>query len=246
MKISVITISFNAEKHIERTIQSVINQTFSDIEYIIIDGASKDKTVDIIKKYDEKITFWQSEPDKGLYNAMNKGIKQAAGEYLIFMNAGDCFSSKDTVTEIFNSSSELQDVYYGETLIVDEQDKEVGMRRLSTPKELTWKSYKRGMRVSHQAFIARVELVDFYDETYKYSSDFDWCINILKKAEKIKNTNLIITRYLDGGLTKQNLVPSLKERFKIMTKYYGLVPTIFNHFVLGTKLLFFMLKNKWF
>jgi len=245
-KISVITISFNAEKDIEKTIKSVVNQTFRNIEYIVIDGKSTDGTISIIKKYNSKISYWSSEPDKGLYDAMNKGITKATGDYIIFMNAGDIFYEQETLSKIFDTNEEPQDIYYGETIIVDSNNKEVGMRRLSAPEELNWKSFKRGMRVSHQAFIAKMELVEPYDLQYKFSADFDWCIKIMKKSTKIKNTNLIICRYLDGGLTKHNLVPSLKERYKIMTKFYGVFSTFFNHITLGTKLVWFVLKNKWF
>lgn len=102
-KISIITISFNAIEGIERTICSVINQTYTNIEYIIIDGGSTDGTVDIIKKYENKITKWISEPDKGIYDAMNKGIKMASGEWINFMNAGDRFANKTVLAEIFKT-----------------------------------------------------------------------------------------------------------------------------------------------
>jgi len=245
-KISIITISFNAEKEIENTIKSVVNQEYSNIEYIIIDGKSSDGTTAIIKKYESKISRWSSEPDGGLYDAMNKGIKKATGDYIIFMNAGDIFYESETLSKIFDNKNELQDIYYGETIIVDENNNELGLRRLSAPAELNWKSFKRGMRVSHQAFIAKMDLVELYDLQYKFSADFDWCIKIMKKSSKIKNTNLIICRYLDGGLTKHNLVPSLKERFKIMRKFYGLFSTLINHITLGTNLIWFVIKNKWF
>ena len=245
-KISIITITFNAEKHIERTIKSIIEQTYKNIEYIIIDGCSKDATIKIIKNYKKYIHYWLSEPDTGLYNAMNKGIKKATGDYLLFMNAGDQLYSQETLQNILQSDSELQDIYYGETTITDENEKIIGKRRLSAPKKLSWKSFKKGMRVSHQSFIPKRKITPMYDETYKFSADFDWCIKILKKASKIKNTNLIITRYLDGGLTKQNLIPSLKERFHIMKKFYGIVPTLLNHVLLGMQLSLFIIKNKWF
>jgi len=245
-KISIVTISFNAEKDIKKTIKSVVNQTYSNIEYIVIDGKSTDGTIDVIKKHENKISKWSTEPDEGLYDAMNKGIKNATGDYIIFMNAGDIFHENKTLSKIFDTKENLQDIYYGETIIVDDNNKNIGMRRLSAPEKLNWKSFKRGMRISHQAFIAKMELVELYDLQYKFSADFDWCIKIMKKTTKIKNTNLIICRYLDGGLTKHNLVPSLKERYKIMRKFYGLFPTIFNHIILGTKLIWFVIKNKWF
>ena len=100
IKISVITVAYNASRYIETTILSVINQTYSNIEYIIIDGGSTDGTVDIIKKYSNKISYWISEPDKGIYDAMNKGINKATGEWINFMNAGDTFHNPDTLSAV--------------------------------------------------------------------------------------------------------------------------------------------------
>lgn len=102
--ISVVTVSYNAVLTIEQTILSVINQTYPHIEYIIIDGGSTDGTVDIIKKYANRIAYWVSEPDKGIYDAMNKGIRTAKGEWINFMNAGDLFYSKDTLEKVFSKS----------------------------------------------------------------------------------------------------------------------------------------------
>ena len=105
MKISVVTVCYNAADTIERTMLSVLNQTYHDIEYIIIDGGSTDGTVDIIRKYADKIAYWASEPDKGIYDAMNKGIKVATGEWINFMNAGDIFCDKNVLTNIFSTGS---------------------------------------------------------------------------------------------------------------------------------------------
>ncbi len=247
MKLSVITIVFNDVENIEKTINSVFSQTYSNIEYIIIDGASKDGTVDIIKKYSDKLFFWSSEPDAGLYDAMNKGINKARGDYVCFLNSGDLFFEENTIEKMFSSTKNNEvDIFYGETVIIDSKGTVKGKRRLSAPKQMNWKSFKNGMLVSHQAFIPALKKVPKYDLKYKYSGDFDWCIKIMKNSKKIHNTNQILIRYLDGGLTKQRLIKSLKERFRIMSKYYGFFPTVFVHIRNGIKFSWFVLQKKWF
>lgn len=145
-KFSVITVTYNAEKVLEDTIQSVIAQTYHHVEYIIVDGASKDGTLSIIDRYRPRIHTVVSEPDKGLYDAMNKGIALASGDYLCFLNAGDCFHEDDTLQQMVHTinGNELPDVLYGETAIVDEKRHFQRMRRLSAPEVLTWKSFKQG------------------------------------------------------------------------------------------------------
>ena len=159
-KFSIITVTFNAGKVLEKTIQSIISQTYRNVEYILVDGKSKDNTLSIADTYKERIHSLISEPDKGLYDAMNKGIRLATGDYLCFLNAGDKFHDKDTLQRMVDSLKEweLPDVLYGETAIVNESGNFLHMRRLSTPEELNWKSFKQGMLVCHQAFFAKREL----------------------------------------------------------------------------------------
>lgn len=114
-KITVVTVCFNAEKTLEKTIQSVINQTYDNIEYIIIDGASTDGTLDIIKKYESKIALWKSEPDKGIYDAMNKGIKLATGDWINFINAGDVYNNCNVLSSFFKEVSKNTTIAYGDT-----------------------------------------------------------------------------------------------------------------------------------
>ena len=170
-KFSVITVTYNAEAVLEDTIQSVISQTYRHVEYIIVDGASKDKTLSITDRYKNHIAQVVSEPDKGLYDAMNKGIRLATGDYLCFLNAGDSFHEDDTLQQMVHTltGSELPDVLYGETALVDKEGHFVRMRRLSAPETLTWKSFKQGMLVCHQAFfevpfLRRLRLVYPYHE----------------------------------------------------------------------------------
>lgn len=230
-KFSIITVTYNAEKVLEDTIQSVVSQTYKNVEYIIVDGASTDKTLSIAEKYKEHIHTLVSEPDKGLYDAMNKGIRLASGDYLCFLNAGDTLHEDDTLQLMVHSirGTELPDVLYGETAIVDKAGHFLHMRRLSAPEQLNWKSFKQGMLVCHQAFFARHTLVEPYDLQYRFSADFDWCIRLMKKAHTLHNTHLTVIDYLEEGMTTQNHKASLKERFRIMAKHYGWFSTAVHH-----------------
>ena len=229
---SIITVTYHAESVLEETILSVVSQTYHNIEYIIVDGASKDRTLSIVNKYRDKIQAVVSEPDKGLYDAVNKGLKMAQGEYVCFLNAGDTFHEDDTLQLIvhqLNKSNVLPDVIYGETALVDAQRHFVRMRRLQTPDTLNWKSFRQGMLVCHQAFIAKRALAETYDLNYRFSADFDWCIRVMKKASLLHNTRLTLIDYLDEGMTTKNRKASLKERFRIMAKHYGYISTVLHH-----------------
>ncbi len=230
-KFSIITVTYNAGSTLEDTIQSVITQSYKNLEYIIIDGDSKDRTPEIIRQYRAHIHTVVSEPDRGLYDAMNKGIKLATGDYICFLNAGDELHEDDTLLLMVHSitGNTLPDVLYGETAIVDEEGHFLRMRRLSAPEHLTWKSFRDGMRVCHQAFFARRDLVEPFDLKYRFSADFDWCIRIMKKSRVLHNTHLTLIDYLNEGITTHNHKASLKERFRIMCKYYGYIPTVLRH-----------------
>ena len=233
MKISIITVTYNAEATIERTLESVAMQTYPDIEHLVIDGASKDRTVEIARRYPHAIGV--SEPDKGLYDAMNKGLKRATGDYLCFLNAGDKLHSKDTLAHLIElvSNGSPVGVLYGDTHIVDAQGNFLRSRRLTPPEHLTWRSFKAGMLVCHQAFYINRQIAQPYDLTYRFSADFDWCIRCMKEGEKRGMKNLYLREpladYLSEGMTTANQKASLKERFRIMAKHYGLCTTIIQH-----------------
>ena len=232
-KFSIITVTYNAGKYIEETIMSVITQTYHNIEYIIVDGASTDNTMDIVNKYKDRISVIVSEPDKGLYDAMNKGIDLATGDYLCFLNAGDSLHEDDTLFSMVHSihahTETLPDILYGETEIVDEEGHFISMRRHRAPGQLNWKSFRNGMMVCHQAFFVSKRIVSHYDLQYRFSSDFDWCIRMMKVAGKIHNTRMTIIEYRNEGMTTRNHKASLIERFRIMCKYYGYVSTVAYH-----------------
>ena len=213
-KFSIITVTYNAGAVIEDTIQSVITQTYKNIEYIIVDGASTDKTMSIVNRYREHIHTVVSEPDRGLYDAMNKGIRLATGDYVCFLNAGDELHEDDTLQLIVHSLTgltELPDVIYGRTAIVDEEGHFLRMRRLEPPENLTWRSFSQGMLVCHQAFFARRDRAVPYDLRYRFSADFDWCIRVMKQSTVLHNTRLTLIDYLNEGMTTRNHRASLRE-----------------------------------
>ena len=234
MKISIITAAWNSAATIEDTLRSILAQTYQDWECIVIDGASSDGTRNILRSYETRFNgrlHWISEPDQGIYDAMNKGIHLATGDYLCFLNAGDSFHEDDTLQQMVHTLGigELPDVLYGETALVDKERHFLRMRRLSAPEVLTWKSFRQGMLVCHQAFFAKRSLAVPYDMQYRFSADFDWCIRIMKKARTLHNTHLTLIDYLEEGMTTQNQKASLRERFRIMAKHYGLISTVAHH-----------------
>jgi len=255
--ISIITITFEAESYLRRTMESVLSQEYTNMEYLVIDGGSKDKSISIIKEYEslflKKGIFlkWISESDKGIYDAMNKGLKMAKGDYIWFMNAGDRIESTDCLNNIFlnlqtfSSLDSLPDFIYGETNIVNEQREVMGPRRLKAPGILTWKSFKMGMLVCHQSMLVKRQIAPLFDLQYKYSADFDWTIRCLKKSKNIHNTHLTLSHFLDGGVSKKKMKASLKERFNIMARNYGWISTFMRHLWFIFRAIWFKLIHGW-
>jgi glycosyltransferase involved in cell wall biosynthesis len=238
MKISIITVTYNAASVLKRTLDSVKAQSWQQIEHLIIDGASKDETVSMAETYKAQCPYEVvvlSEPDKGLYDAMNKGLRLATGDYLVFLNAGDTLHAADTLETIVRSAQPLPGVLYGDTAITDEQGNFLHLRRLRPPKKLSWKSFRQGMLVCHQAFYALTDIAKDlpYDPRYRYSADVDWCIRVMKEAQKrqlpLVNTQAILADYQEEGQTTIHHRDSLKERFDVMRHHYGLFSTVMMH-----------------
>lgn len=239
--LSVITVVYNNASDIERTIKSVINQSYSPIEYLIIDGASTDGTLAVIESYQTKISKLVSEKDEGIYDAMNKGLALATGDYVLFMNSGDEIYETDTVEKVFASKAHA-DIYYGETEMLNANLQSEGTRRHKAPKELTLASFRYGMCVSHQAIYIKKSITEPYNPKYQLSADIDWILNALTKAKTVVNVDFYVAKYLMGGMSKQKHLQSLKERFKIFSHYFGTLPNIFNHGVITLRLLFYYLR----
>jgi len=241
--LSIITIVYNNVRDIERTMRSVLNQSYPHIEYVVIDGGSNDGTKDIIEKYSDRLATYLSEPDKGIYDAMNKGLARATGDYILFMNSGDELYDLETVAAVFAAAPDA-DIYYGETEMFNEQWESLGQRRHQAPAQFSWKSFKYGMSISHQAIYIKRAIAEPYDLQYRYSADIDWIIKAAKKARKIVNTRRYVAKYLVGGVSKQKHLESLMERFHIFSKYYGLIPNLLNHLVIAGKLAYYFLKHR--
>ena len=246
MKISIATVTYNAADHIERTIESLEDQDYEHVEHVIIDGNSQDRTLEIVQHYLERNSHAEhpheivcrSEPDEGLYDAMNKALDLASGDYILFLNAGDTLASSHTLSEIAALAESQPGVIYGDTDIVDEGGNFIRHRRLTPPEKLTWKSFRSGMLVCHQAFYARMDLAKetkYQDEKYRYSADFDWCVRVMKLAAQrkleLKNAHAVVAKYLDleDALTNQHHQASLRERYRIMVRHYGFISTSLRH-----------------
>ena len=222
---------------------SVLGQTYPNIEYVIVDGLSTDGTLDIIKKYQDKISKLISEKDKGIYDAMNKGLAAATGDYVLFMNSGDEFYANDTVAKVFAAADDA-DIYYGETEMINEKGESLGQRRHKAPERFTWRSFKYGMSISHQAIYVKRSIADPFNRQYELSADIDWILQATKKAKTIVNTHQYVAKYLVGGMSKKRHRQSLRERFDIMKKHYGLAPTLFNHVIIAFNLGWYWLLHR--
>ena len=253
IRITYVTITFNAAKVLQRTLDSIMQQDYPNIVHLIIDGASTDDTLRLVDDYIARSNAAEnghriqvtSEPDKGIYDAMNKGLRSLDGDYVCFLNAGDFLPTPDTVSRIAEAitntqspspnTSQLPAVVYGNTDIVDGEGRFLHHRRLSPPENLTWKSFKQGMLVCHQAFYARTDfaIATPYDMQYRYSADVDWCIRVMKAAEKenipLLNLKMVVANYTEEGQTTLHHRESLWERYRVMEHHYGRVQTCLLH-----------------
>lgn len=240
MTITVITCTYNAATVLAGTLASVREQSYDDVEHVIVDGASSDDTMAMVEQYRQSEhrhgIVVVSETDAGLYYAMNKGIGLATGKYLVFLNAGDKLYGPDTLKQLAAKATDGEyGVIYGDTELVDGNGHSLGMRRLRPPEVLTWRSFSNGMLVCHQAFYANTEIAKrvAYNTDYRFSADVDWCIRIMKTAEAENlsnlNTHMTLCRFLEGGMTAKNHRASLMERFNVMRRHYGLIKTIYKH-----------------
>ena len=252
IKFTLVTITYNAASVFMRTAESVLAQTYHCVEHIIVDGASKDGTADMAMEYKRRSDGMAnghevrvvSEPDKGLYDAMNKGLRLATGDYVCFLNAGDFLPDESTLHLIYNNArlgsfendtSRMPAVLYGDTDLVDNDGRYIGRRRLVPPERLTWRSFRSGMLVCHQAFYARLDIARRtpYDLRYRFSADVDWCIRVTKEAARMSlplaNVHATVACYQREGQTTENHRASLRERFDVMRRHYGLTVTLAMH-----------------
>jgi glycosyltransferase involved in cell wall biosynthesis len=242
--ISIITVVYNDDHHLLKTIQSVAGQTYGPIQYIIIDGGSTDQSVDIIRDNKAHISEWISEKDEGLYDAMNKGLRMAEGDYVWFLNSGDEIYSPDTLENALRDLSDRPGFIYGDTVITDIEGREIGSRRLRPTENLNWRSFRKGMVVCHQAMIVRRDIAPEYNLDYQISSDIDWAIRSARKAGRLHYTGIKLAKFMEGGLSRQKLRTALKERFRILSRYYGFLPTLARHTLFGFRLAGYYLVHR--
>lgn len=243
VKITVATVTRNAAAELKRTLDSVASQDYAHVEHIIIDGNSQDDTLALFHHYQESNSRAAvrhevsalSEPDKGIYDAMNKALAMATGGYIVFLNAGDTFHSPAVLSRIAAETHGSPAVIYGDTDIVDAEGNFIRRRRLAPPRRLSWRDFAHGMLVCHQSFFARCDLARAtpYRLEYRFSADYDWCIRVMRAAARrklaIRNAGITVSDYLEGGMTERNHRRSLMERFRIMSRHYGAVTAAAMH-----------------
>lgn len=235
--VTVITVVFNAKELIERTLKSVASQTYERVNHLIIDGGSTDGTLELLSNW-SSITLVTGR-DKGIYDAMNKGLQQATGDYVIFINAGDELANEKVLADMLGIC-DGRDVYYGDTLIVDAARNVLGLRRHSLPKRLTWKSFRMGMLVSHQSILARKSICPEYNLEYKISADIDWSIRLLKSAGEVCYYAKPVSLFLAGGESTRRKRLGLTERWRISVRHYGLLTTILSHAAIVARALYYL------
>ena len=213
MKISVVTVCYNSVDTIEKTMLSVLNQTYPDVEYIIIDGGSTDGTVDIIKKYSDKLAYWISEPDKGIYDAMNKGIAVATGDYINFMNSGDIFTTKDTINKIIPKLKESPTVLHGDII----KKTCYGDLHLSPPPLNVMQ--ERDPIFHQSAFINGEEMrLLQYDTSFKIAGDYKFFSELYKQNKTFLYIPEIIAIFDGSGISCTDDRTRLEEDFRVQSK----------------------------
>ncbi len=247
-KVTLITITFNAGRWLEKTILSVLNQTCSDFEYVLVDGASTDNTTDIIRHYVDLVSQghfaigpdqfrWISEADNGLYDAMNKGLRMARGEFVWFINAGDKIYDNNSLELILKKLEDFpkSDVLYGQSLIIDQNDKTLGERHKTAPAKLSKRSLLKGLVVCHQSILVRRSLAPEYELQYRISADYDWVCRVLSLSCQNTYIDSYISRFMVSGISARQRKKSLQERFSIMRRHFGLCATLGAHFILALR-----------
>ena len=219
--ITIITAVLNGTSHLEQTIQSVLNQGYDNIEYIIVDGGSTDGTLDIIRRYDDKLAYWLSEPDKGIYDAMNKGIALSNGEIVGLINSDDYYE-KGAIEQVIDAYGKYgvnnRTIIYGNYYILDE------IINVKT-ELLSDLRFWRGMSICHQAmFVTRdiYQTVSLYDTTLKYAADYDFLVNAIRTHVNFINTDKFLVTFRNVGATYNNVLSSYKESLSILRQHSGL------------------------
>lgn len=222
MKITVITVNYNNSIGLERTIRSVVNQTEINKEFIVIDGASNDGSVDILQRYSNQITKWVSEPDTGIYNAMNKGVRMATGDYCIFMNSGDTFYSNKVLSNAQKFLRTKKDVYNGNALYVINNGNSISWYRKGNRDSSVLYFYKTS--ICHQASFIKTSSIKkyMYDESLRLVADWKfWMVAIGLNNASYERINLDVCCFEEGGATTTQHERGVKERKKVLEELFS-------------------------
>lgn len=226
-KVTIVTITYNAQEYIERTINSVLEQEYKNIEYIIIDGNSTDNTMNIVEKYKNKIDLIISEADNGIYDAMNKGLSYATGDWVNFLNAGDLFYNKNTLKRIFERLPEEIDLVYGDWINIDGRDLNLYIE--SNPL-LNVQELKSKFQMNHQSLFVKIKNVPRYDTNYKIKADYQWVIDIVRNLDEthIQYINEPLVLYDIEGISAKQLLLNLNEYIYLTNKNFGKIQVLKN------------------
>ncbi len=235
-KISIITINFNNAEGLQRTLESVVNQRFLAYEFVIIDGGSTDGSVAILQQNTSKINFWVSEPDKGIYNAMNKGIRHAKGEYLLFLNSGDELSNENSLFSI-HEHLHTEEIIYTDLIIKDQQAKYTK----HYPDKLSYSHFLVDSLPHPASFIRKnlLEQFGYFDETFKICSDWAFFINVICKHNvSYKHIPTTISNFYFDGISssRENAVLIQKERRAILERDFPMYVSVYDE-LLASRLL---------
>ena len=245
--LSVITINYNNLAGLKRTVASVLQQTArAEIEFIVIDGGSTDGGAEYLREVETDIDVLVIEKDKGLYDAMNKGLQRASAPYVWFVNSGDILYDAAVAAKVVDLTSTNADVVFGDTMITDQQGIDIGLmsklKPQSFPSTLHAGSFRFGMSVCHQSFIVKKACCGSYDLQYRQVADIDWVIQILKKNPSFVRFPGVIAGFEQGGTSAVNEKKAWKERYAVLKKHYGWLPNVLAHAWIIVRRVLFKMK----
>ena len=242
-----ITINYNNLRGLKRTYESVQKQTARhQIQWIVVDGYSSDGSAEFLRSHASNIDVLLIEKDKGIYDAMNKGLALAEAPYVWFMNSGDMIYRENVAEKLFALTATQPDVLFGDTMFIDANGRDIGLISQLKPQRFPQKldkwSFRFGMNLCHQSFIAKKSICPLYDLQYRQAADVDWIISILEKNPVNIRFEGVIAGFETGGSSAQHEKKAWKERFSVLSKHYGFLPNCINHAWIVLRRLMFNLK----
>jgi len=240
-RLSIITVTYNALRDLPATLDSIRPLLGDSVELILVDGASTDGTLEYIQSRQDIITHWISEKDKGIYDAMNKGLRLAKGDFVWFLNAGDYLHHPKAFTEILSGKAPA-DLYYGDTEMITPAGESLGIRRGGVPEALTLDTLRTGMKVSHQSLIVRRTVAPQFDSSYRLVGDLDWLIRVLQQGVRVQNLHQMVSKFTIGGASGKQWRRAMGERWKCLQHHYGFWATLWAHIVIVLKAPFVRLR----